>query len=127
MRFGLFAVALIGAIMSIETQAISLAADPPAPAAAAKPAVDSTAIPAGALCRNCCPDVKCGKCPCPGAESLEKRVTDTVAAMKADCTEAGKCIADPTEASGHKCAKKPDADDKAPTIAEFKDKAAVPA
>ena len=93
MRFSLFAIALLSTMVLVEnTQAITLYADPPAAAEKKDDAADDKSA-----CRNCCPKIECGKCPCDADKSLEKRVMEAASAACGDCNACKKLSPEPTE------------------------------
>ena len=101
MRFALYAIAVLGSVLFVEnTQAVNLSImDPPA-AAAADAKADAPKNP----CRDCCPKIKCGKCPCEGEKSLTTRVHEAAEGQCGDCKMCKKLVAEPAE----KCTARPD-------------------
>ena len=94
MRFSLYATALISALFLVENSyALNLNADPPAADADKK----DDAKDATSACRDCCPKVVCGKCPCDKDKKLSERVMEAASAACGDCVACKKIQPDPTE------------------------------
>ena len=103
MRFGIYATAIFGAIMmvnSVEGVRLNIEEDKKDDAAA-----DSA-------CKNCCPKVECGKCPCDADKSLFDRVMESANSKCVDCKDCKKMAEDPTEKCEH-CPKPVDKNDPA--------------